>query len=71
MYVSVSSVRNIYRADVSTYDIQDCASDYNNPPITAEHQVCALGEHDADACKVRYTIEFVNKNFHYQKLKLG
>lgn len=46
---------HLYRADVSTYNTSDCAKQWPQP-VYVQHQVCALGEDDADACSVCKTI---------------
>jgi secreted trypsin-like serine protease len=45
---------HLYRADVSVSNINECARD-STVPISKEHQVCALGNNDADACAVSST----------------
>jgi hypothetical protein len=46
---------HLYRADVSTYNTTECANQWSQP-VYVQHQVCALGEDDADACSVSETI---------------
>lgn len=43
----------LYRADVSTVDTHECNKQWGQP-VYEQHQVCALGSDDADACSVSF-----------------